>query len=386
MWAVSALTGGHPLTGARRFFDGSALLLGVGLAVGVGMIAAASGRRAWDAAHVALSPLLLVAGLISYELLAIPLVAGAVLAWTRRRPVLAGVLLGLAVAVAPPTAVLVVVALVVGVRVGRGVDGLKLGATTGLVWLGLRVLLFPGVSGGLSAAWQGYKAAGPGYGSIWLIPQLLQSSRPRWASWWFGTHPLSASITTTLSLLALIAVLAAGMALALTAGTTPRFGPVALVLLAGVLVTGKALPPQVSLLLLPAIALAGLRWRDHLIWVGAELAYFVGVWLYIAAQSDANRGLTAFGYLILLLARIAGICWLGVQGARAIIDPRHDPGRIAASDPGEDDGWPAASPDLEWSLAGASSHPVVTEGPAGSASAEPWLDLGTPEPAPDRAP
>jgi len=72
---------------------------------------------------------------------------------------------------------------------------------------------------------------------------------------------------------------------------------------------------------------------------------------------------------------------------RAIIDPQHDPGRIAANDPTEDGGWPVASPEAEWSLPGAANaQPVVAEVPVGSAPAEPWLDLGIPEPAPDRAP
>ena len=68
----------------------------------------------------------------------------------------------------------------------------------------------------------------------------------------------------------------------------------------------KSLPVQSSLLLLPLIALAGLRWRDHLIWATTELAYFVGVWLYIAGASAPNRGLPAGFYLVLLLARLGG--------------------------------------------------------------------------------
>jgi hypothetical protein len=177
-------------------------------------------------------------------------------------------------------------------------------------------------------------------------------------------------------------VVTGGLALALTASRAPRFGPVALVLLAGVLVTGKAAPPQVSLLLLPAIALAGLRWRDHLIWATAELTYFAGVWLYIAASSDANRGLPAGAYLVLLVARIGAICWLGVQGVRAILDPRADPGRVAAEDPTEDGGWEPE--DAGWQPP---AEPAVVEvATAGPAPAGLWLDLEAPDRARDHAP
>ena len=60
--------------------------------------------------------------------------------------------------------------------------------------------------------------------------------------------------------------------LALSPGRRPTVAEVALVMLAIVLVTGTALPPQASLWLLPLVALVGLRWRDHLIWAGVEAA------------------------------------------------------------------------------------------------------------------
>jgi hypothetical protein len=108
----------------------------------------------------------------------------------------------------------------------------------------------------------------------------------------------------------------------------------ALSLMAGVLVLSTSLPVQLSLLLLPLVALAGLPWRDHLIWAGTELVYFVAVWLYIAAQSDPNRGLPAGFYLVFLLARLAGIAWLGVQAWRLPLPP----GLAYPPEPDERDG------------------------------------------------
>jgi len=62
---------------ARRFFDVSAVLLGavlIGSVVAIGL--AVGRRRRWDAAHLALAPVLVSAGLVSYDLLAVGFVAG----------------------------------------------------------------------------------------------------------------------------------------------------------------------------------------------------------------------------------------------------------------------------------------------------------------------
>ena len=57
-----------------------------------------AGRRPWDAAMIGLSPILLVHAFTNWDLFAVALATLGMLAWARRRPVLAGVLLGLAVA------------------------------------------------------------------------------------------------------------------------------------------------------------------------------------------------------------------------------------------------------------------------------------------------
>ena len=53
-----------------------------------------AGRRIWDAALVAGSPILIFQAFTNFDALATALATGGMLAWARRRPVLAGVLLG----------------------------------------------------------------------------------------------------------------------------------------------------------------------------------------------------------------------------------------------------------------------------------------------------
>src|SRR5689334_7073838 len=54
--------------------------------------------RPWDAAAFALSPTLVLTGLINWDLIAVALVAGALWAWSRDRSVLTGALIGLGTA------------------------------------------------------------------------------------------------------------------------------------------------------------------------------------------------------------------------------------------------------------------------------------------------
>jgi len=118
---------------------------------------------------------------------------------------------------------------------------------------------------------------------------------------------------TTLAVLGWALALAVGAVLALSLSRRPTVAEVSLVMLAIVLVTGSTLPPQASLWLLPLVALVGLRWRDHLIWAGAEAAYFVAVWLYIASLTTPDRGLPGPDYAVFVLARDAAIVYLAVR-------------------------------------------------------------------------
>jgi uncharacterized membrane protein len=345
MWAVSAVvSGGQSQQAPRAFFDLSAAALTIALVVAVAAVAFAAGRRrSWDAAHVALAPVLVTAGLLSYELLAVALVATALLAWSRGRALTAGLLLGAAVCAAPAAAVLVVPVLALGLRAHALRPAAVLAVTTGAVWVGVRLLVYPNLDGGIPGTWAAWRDASPGYGSLWLVPSLVEQSRPPHVPFWFGVHALGATGATTGTLLGLGAVVLATFALAFTTRRRPRLAHLALFAVAGCLIVLKSLPVQSSLLLLPLVALAGLRWRDHLLWATTELAHFVGVWLFIAAASAPNRGLPAGFYLVLLLARLVGIGWLAAQAWRQAANPGLDRVRTPVDGAeGEDD--PLAGP------------------------------------------
>ena len=137
-------------------------------------------------------------------------------------------------------------------------------------------------------------------------------------------------------------------------GPAPSLAGLALVAVAIVLVTGTAAPPGASLWLVPLAALAGVRWRDHLVWAACEGAYFVAHWLFVNGLVEHTKGLPAGWYAVFLLVRLAGIAWLA-RAAVPSISGRHAP-------TGTLDRLPSACGKPP-PVVGDAAYPPVTEGP-----------------------
>lgn len=337
LWGIAAVVpDGDVRSQTRWYFDISTLVVAVLLAGLVLLTVAGAGRRRpWDGALVALSPLLALSALVSLDLLGVTLAAGGLLAWARRRPVLAGVLLGLAIMARTYPLVFVVVLGLLALRAGR----LRAWAVTaGVSVLTSLAVFLPWLvvaGGGALSPYRAWAGAQVGYGSLWLLPQtLLAEPRPRWVTR-LGLQPVTIApgAVTTLAVIGVALAVLAGAVLVLSSWRRPRVAQVAFVVLAVIVLTGKSWPVQTSMWLLPLAALAHPRWRDHLVWVGAEAVYFVAVWLYVAAGTNANRALPATWYSVFLIARAAGLLWLVWCVWREIRDPARD----VVRDDGTDD-------------------------------------------------
>jgi uncharacterized membrane protein len=342
MWAVAKVVpGGDLAQQTLRYLDLSTILVAL-LAVALVLITmhSAGRRRPWDAALVALSPLLVLSALVSLDLLGVVLAGAGLLAWGRRRPVLAGLLLGLGVTARTYPVVLLVVLALLALRAGRWSEWLRTAVAAVVTVLAVLVPWAVVNVDGLRPAYASWRDATAGYGSLWLLPQtLFAEPRPRWVRA-LGLHALifSPGMVTMLAIVGVLVAVAVGMVLTLGAPRRPRVAQVAFVVLALVVLTGKSWPVQASLWLLPLAALARPRWRDHLVWAGAEAAYFVGVWLFIAAGSNPDRALPGPWYGTLLLVRVAALSWLVAVVVRDMWRPDDDPVRAT----GEDD--PLAGP------------------------------------------
>jgi uncharacterized membrane protein len=237
-------------------------------------------------------------------------------AWGRNKVFVAGLVMGLAISARSYPLVLLVAIGLLAVRSGKVGAWARMAVTTLLTLFAVSLPWVVMNADGLFAAYRTWWRSGPSYGSLWLVSGLLG-------------HGLQDRVTT-LVLLGWLAALVVGAFFALAMNRRPTVAEVSLVMLVIVVVTGKAMPVQAALWLLPLIALVGLRWRDHLIWAGFEAVYFVAVWLYIAGLSKPERGMPAGLYSVLTLFRVAAWLYVLVQVWRVARarEPVNVPGSI----------------------------------------------------------
>jgi uncharacterized membrane protein len=281
----------------NTYFLVTALLLFVCGIGAVLFLAGASPGRPWDAMAFALSPALMVSALVNWDLLAVLFTAGALWAWARGRPMLAGVMVGLGVATKLYPLFLLGAFLVDVLRRrrpdlwGRAV----VGAAGAWVVANLPALL----SG--AAAWKVFwtfnSGRGADLGSLWLVADQL------------GLHSDAHRINVVSGAvfgLACVAILALG----LSAPQRPRVAQIAFLVVAAFLVVNKVYSPQYVLWLLPLAVLARPRWRDLLIWQACELAYFAAVWIYLGGWLAPSSGDDPTAYQLAIVVRVLGELYL----------------------------------------------------------------------------
>jgi len=321
MWAAAQFVSEGAENHALNYFDVNALWLAAALVVGVGATALTVRRRPWDAALVALSPALILAMYINWDLYAVALTSLALLAWSRSRPIAAGVLLGLAVAAKFYPLLLIGPLALLCFRSGhlRELGRTVLAAV--VVWLALNVPI-------ALMNWDGWvtfyvfnEERGTGWSSFWLLFQLLG-----------GTVPSALNALAAGSFFLCCVGIAA---LALFAPRRPRLAQLCFLVIAGFVVTNKVYSPQYVLWVIPLAALARPVWRDHLVFSLGQVIHFVGVWMYFVGLSNPDRGLSDTGYAWTIIAHLAATLWLVAVVVRDVLDPVHDPVRADfLDDPG----------------------------------------------------
>jgi uncharacterized membrane protein len=361
MWGLAKVVpDGTVVQQDRWYLDLWTVLIALSL-VGLVLVTAASARgRPWDAAHVALSPLLVPLALVSPDLLGVALASAGLLAWARSRPALAGVLLGLAISARTYPVLLILVLGLLAARAGRLREwGRLVGAAVGTFVVIVLPWLLANPSGVLST-YDEWRSSAAGYGSPWLIPGIWGSVARLHGHQLPGflLHSLSPTSVTRFAAMGWVVAVLAGAVLALAAPRRPRVASVALVVVGIVLLTGKSFPVQDSLWLLPLVALALPRWREHLGWFVGEAAYFVCVWLYAASISTPTRGLPGRGYVWALVVRLVLVGGLVVVTWREAWRPdldrvrNPDPDAISSADPDPDRAFAAEPPYLDDPLGG----------------------------------
>ena len=283
-------------------------------------------RRPWDAAGFALSPALLLSGLVNWDLVAVVFVAGALWAWARDRPLLTGVLIGLGTAVKLYPLFLLGGILVICLRQRRIRDlGLATLGAAG-TWVLANLPAYLSGPEEWKVFWTFNSDRGADLGSAWLVVQqaVEQAGKP------FAFEPHTINVGSWLFFGAwCIGVLALG----LSSPSTPRLAQLGFLVVAGFLLVNKVYSPQYVLWLLPLAVMARPRWRDLLIWQAGEVLYFAAVWWYLGGYLAPAAGGDSGFYWAAIVIRIAGELWLVAMVVRDLWWPRHDPVRSAAWEP-----------------------------------------------------
>jgi uncharacterized membrane protein len=322
------------------YFNISAAWLALAWLVAVWAVCRLRPLRPWDAALVALSPLAAVHVFTNFDALAVGLVSAALLAFARRRPVLAGVLLGIGGAVKLYPLLLLVPLVLVAVR--RRDLGPAVRATVAALatWAAVNI---PVALAFMPGWWEFFRlnnarAADPD--SIWFAIAYFSG----WPG--FDGELVAGEVPTLLN--AVVAALFLGWLVALAvlarrAPRPPRLASLAFLAVAGFLLVNKVWSPQYSLWLVPLAVLALPRWRLLLGWMTIDALVWVPRMFYYLAP--AARGLPPDYFLIAVLARDAVVAVLMVIVVRTVLRPETDPVRALGAD------------DPDW--------PVVTRQPAG---------------------
>ncbi|MFF7473304.1 glycosyltransferase 87 family protein [Streptomyces sp. NPDC008092] len=279
-------------------------------------------RRPWDGLLVALAPAFALTATINWDLLAVALTAAAMLMWSRSRPLAFGVLLGLATAAKLYPVFLLGPLFLLCWRAGKWREFFVATGGAVVAWLvvNLPVMIF--AFDGWSKFYTFSQERGVDFGSFWLI----------WAQN-TTTPPSTDFVNTAATVLVLLCFLGIA-ALALTAPRRPRFAQLAFLVVAAFILTNKVYSPQYVLWLVPLAVLARPKWRDFLIWQACEVAYFLGIWMYLAytTSGDAHKGLPTDGYHWAIAVHLLGTLYLCGMVVRDILMPERDVVRRTGED------------------------------------------------------
>jgi uncharacterized membrane protein len=326
-WIVRPIS--DPSLRGREFFDVTVILLVLFAIAGTLATAYLAGRsRRWIALTVALSPGLIFGAFINWDLIAMGLVALGMAAWAGRRHVLAGVLLGLAVATKFYPLIFFGPLLLLCLRAGRLRAFSVTFASAALAWLVLNVPVMIAAPSGWARFYWMSETRPADWGSVWYFFETEQ--------WPFVGSVQHGGLNLLSLALFLVGCVLIGL-LILAAPRRPRVPQVLFLILAVFLIVNKVWSPQYVIWLVPLVVLARPRLWSYLLWQAAEVAYFFAIWAYLITVSSTgpvaiDGGITPGWYFTALLARLLTIVLLAGLVVRDILVPGADVVRADGQD------------------------------------------------------
>jgi uncharacterized membrane protein len=317
--AASKLLGIPTIAEVVMFFNISALGLALAWFATIWATSKLAGRRIWDAALVAGSPIVIFQIFTNFDALATAFATGAVLAWARRKPVLAGGLIGLGVAAKLYPILLLIPLALLGLRTGRlrEVGKTAVAAVAAWVIVNLPVMaLFPR---GWSEFFRLNARRGDDMDSLYNVVKSFTdwSGFDKGLGFWQPPTILNAVV------LVLFVLCCAGVGyVVLTAPRRPRLAQVAFLIVALFLLTNKVWSPQFSLWLVPLAVLALPHRRILLAWMTIDALVWVPRMLFL--YGEQNRGLPEQWFTTAVLLRDIAVIALCALVVRQIYRPELD--------------------------------------------------------------
>ncbi len=324
-WVVRSIS--NPYSRGLQYFDVTVAVLAVFLIAGVLATAYCAGpARRWTALLVALSPALILSAFINWDLIAMGLTMMALAAWAARRPVLAGVLLGLAVATKFYPVFVLWPLFLLCLRAGQLRTFWKTAAAAAAAWLVVNLPIAIVAPRGWATFYTFNSSRGADWGGIWFYFQHMQ---------WPVIGSYSTSTLNLLSAAAFaVGCVAVGL-LALAAPRRPRLAQLVFLVTAAFLLCNKVWSPQYVVWLVPLVVLARPRLVSYVIWQIAEVGYFYAIWAYLITAVSGIHTPGAIGsglYFTAVLARFGTVLLLCVLVARDCLHPERDVVRSAGVD------------------------------------------------------
>jgi len=240
-------------------------------------------------------------------------VAGALWAWSRGRPVLTGVLIGLGTAAKLYPLFLLGGVLVLCARRRRWRELALASAAAAIAWLVTNAPAFLSGRDEWLVFWGFNSDRGADLGSIWLVVSQAADT------------VIDPSTINDVSAVFFLAWCLGVAVLGWVAPSPPRLAQLGFLVVVGFLLVNKVYSPQYVLWLLPLAVLARPRWRDQLVWQGTEVLYVASVWWYLGGYLAPGSGDDAGFYWLAIVVRMLGELYLVALVVRDVLRPHHDP-------------------------------------------------------------
>lgn len=271
--------------------------------------------RVWDVLFIAAAPVVMLNGLINWDMLPLFLTSMALLAWHRRRPFPAGILLGLGFAAKMYPLIALIGLTLLCLRAWKPGAMWRVWAGAIVAWLVVNLPV-------MITAWDGWK-------EFWVMNAGREADL---GSIWYALK-LAGITIPAVNVISYLLMIICGLAitvLVFSAPRRPRIGQVCLLLLVAFVGLTTVYSPQYCLWLLPFIVLARPKLHTVAIWTAGEAIYFFAIWGHlegILATSSAQ-----WLYCMAIVVRLMAQMFVVGEVVDDILHPWDDPVRLAHVD------------------------------------------------------